>query len=69
MRESDAPKLEFINHGGALYIVVDGVKLAKRGNADRSEPSTWETLKPGWSIVENGGGVQFTGPRDAVKLH
>ena len=69
MREPDAPELEFIHDGEDLYIIVDGVKVAKRGSADRSAPSTWETLKPGWSVVEDGDGVQIRGPRDAVRLH
>ena len=58
-----------MHEGKHIYILADGVKVAKRGYCDSPEENIWETLKPGWSVVEDTEGVQIRGPRDEVKLH
>jgi hypothetical protein len=66
---SEAPKIKFVHEGQEIYITADGVKIAMREHSDTPKESTWETLTPGWSVLEDSDGVQIRGPRDKVKLH
>jgi hypothetical protein len=66
---SEAPEIKYVHEGEEIYITADGVKVAKRGHTDSSEANTWETLKPGWSVVEDSDGIQIRGPREEVQLH
>jgi hypothetical protein len=52
-----APKVEIqgIPDDG-LYIVVDGVKIAKRGERGTTQGKTWVSLEPGWSVLDGPGG-------------
>lgn len=66
---TEAPEITFVYEGEDVYITADGVKVARRGFCDSAEENSWETLKPGWSVVEDSDGVQIRGPRGEVKLH
>jgi hypothetical protein len=53
-----------------LYVVGDGVRIAKRGHPDTPQARTWVSLEPGWSVRDGGGRVEsgvleieYTGPR------
>ena len=36
--------------GEDLFVVVDGVKIAKRGKPGTPQAKTWISLEPGWTV-------------------
>ena len=56
-------------HLVALYIVFDGVKIARRGYPDTPQARTWVSLEPGFQVLDgedraDGGGslvIQYEG--------
>jgi hypothetical protein len=36
--------------GEDLFIIVDGVKIAKRGHPNTPQARTWISLEPGWEV-------------------
>jgi hypothetical protein len=40
------PKTEMASDGRDIFIVIDGVRVAKRGRSSTAEASTWVTLVP-----------------------
>jgi hypothetical protein len=38
--------------GGFLYMIRDGVRIARR--AHRTQPRIWVSLEPGWHVWEQG---------------
>jgi hypothetical protein len=34
-----------------LYVIVDGVRIAKRVRPRTEQAGTWISLKPGWNVV------------------
>jgi len=58
--------------GVDLFIVFDGVKIARRGYPDTPQARTWVSLEPGFQVLdgeplENGGG-QIVILRDGVPI-
>jgi len=53
---SDEPTLELHNGGEDLFVVVDGVKIAKRATPPTALAMTWIMLEPGWIIRDVRGG-------------
>jgi hypothetical protein len=50
------PTVEMEGDGRDLFIVVDGVKVAKRGRAGTPQAETWVSIEPGWSVLDVEGG-------------
>ena len=46
------PKFEIISDGVDIFIVADGVKVAKRGGPDTPQAKTWVSLEPGWTAMD-----------------
>src|SRR4029453_7076654 len=36
--------------GQDIFIIADGVKIAKRGHPGTSQAATWVSLEPGWTV-------------------
>jgi hypothetical protein len=53
-----------VSEGINLYIVPDGVKIAKRG-PDR----TWISLEPGCRVFDAKGGRELVVEHDGVPVH
>jgi len=49
---SDEPTLELHNDGEDLFVVVDGVKIAKRAAPPTALAMTWIMLEPGWVVLD-----------------
>ncbi len=43
---------EFVGDGQDIFIVVQGVKIARRGRPNTPEAKTWVSLEPGWSVLD-----------------
>ena len=54
------PKTEMESDGRDIFIVIDGVRVAKRGRSSTAEASTWVTLVPGWGIRDAVDGLVIT---------
>jgi hypothetical protein len=48
------------------FLMVDGLKVARRGYRDTSEEGTWVAIEPGWEAKDVQGGegiwVRYTNP-------
>jgi hypothetical protein len=36
--------------GKDVFVVIDGVKIAKRGRPETKHAGTWVSLEPGWEV-------------------
>jgi hypothetical protein len=45
--------ITIIGDSNDIFVVVGGVKIAKRGQAGTPEAGTWISLKAGWTVTEN----------------
>ena len=52
----------WVRDGEDLFIVVDGVRIAKRRNP-QAFASEWVVLEPGWVVLDDGERVQYSAPR------
>ena len=48
----DPPTVEMISDGDDLFVVVNGVKVAKRGRPGTAQANTWVSLGPGWTVLD-----------------
>jgi hypothetical protein len=57
-------KLEFDNTD--MFVVVNGVKIARRGGRGTPQAQTWISLEPGWRVLDGHDAtiaVEYTPPR------
>jgi hypothetical protein len=52
-------KTEVKNEGGDQYVLIDDVKIAKRG---RIGTETWILLEPGWEVHDLSDGITVIVP-------
>jgi hypothetical protein len=48
-----------VSDGIDIFIIVDGVKVAKRGRPGTQQAKTWISLEPGWSVRDAAGGNEL----------
>jgi hypothetical protein len=64
---NDEPVCELHNDGENVYVLVNGMKIAKRGAPDTAQAETWIMLEPGWIVrdVDHGNAIEvrFEGAR------
>jgi hypothetical protein len=46
------PTVQMVSDGHDLFVVADGVKIAKRGKRGTPQAKTWVSLEPGWSVLD-----------------
>jgi len=46
------PRCKIVSDGDDIFVVVDGVKIAKRGCGPQAK--TWVSLEPGWRVLDSG---------------
>jgi hypothetical protein len=55
------------DENGNVFVLVDGMKIAKRGAHDTAQANTWIMLEPGWIVrdVDRGQAIEvsFEGAR------
>jgi hypothetical protein len=49
-----------IGESNDIFVVVGGVKVAKRDHAGTPEAGTWISLKAGWTVTENDDAIDVT---------
>jgi len=45
--------------GEDIFIVVDGLKIAKRGHPETTQAKTWVSLEPGYIVRDGGDGTSI----------
>jgi len=43
-------EVQFAEAGNEIVVVVDGLKIAKRGRTGTPHVKTWVLLEPGWTV-------------------
>jgi hypothetical protein len=44
------PTVVMRGEGGDIFIIVDGLKIARRGYPNTPQARTWVSLEPGWEV-------------------
>jgi hypothetical protein len=52
-----------------MFVVVDGVRIARRGYPGTSQAGTWVLLEPGWEVVDDGRRNTIAITHDGVIVH
>ena len=60
------PTIEIVSDGDDLFVLADGVKIAKRGRPGTAQARTWVSLEPGWRVLDQGGALVVE--RDGVRV-
>lgn len=42
--------IEMVSDGEDIFVVVNGVRVAKRGRPDTPQARAWISLEPGWRV-------------------
>jgi hypothetical protein len=56
------PDIELISTGQNLFVVVDGVAIAKRGAPGTPGAHKWIILVEGWTVRDIEGGLEISRP-------
>ena len=55
--------------GEDLFVIVDGVKIAKRGKPGTPQAGTWISLEPGWTVRGAPDSSHIEIEHDSVRVH
>jgi hypothetical protein len=64
-------EVEFAEAGNEIVVVVDGLRIAKRGRPGTPHAKTWVLLEPGWTVrgVWEGGEYAIEIEHNGVRIH
>jgi hypothetical protein len=54
--------------GEDIFVVKDGVLIAKRGRPGTPQAGTWVSLEPGWSVTDIDGGISIEHKKEASAI-
>jgi hypothetical protein len=64
-------KAQFVGTGTDIFIICDGVRIAKRGYPRTAQAGTWVSLEPGWRVLDTKGKrkivIEYGGERATVQ--
>jgi hypothetical protein len=49
--------ISLVKNGKDFFVVIDGVRIARRGYPGTPQAGTWVSIEPGWEVV--GGRTHF----------
>jgi uncharacterized Zn-binding protein involved in type VI secretion len=64
--DEDDLEIKLVVDNTDTFVVVNGVKVARRGDKGTPQAKTWISLEPGWRVLDGRGGtlaVEYTSPR------
>jgi hypothetical protein len=61
--------VEMTSDGTDIFIVVDGVKVAKRGRPNTPQAGTWVSLEPGWQVYDKDYPESVVVEHNGVRVH
>jgi hypothetical protein len=53
--KGEVKELIINGEGSDLFVIADGVKIAKRGHPNTPHAKTWISLEPGWTVHDGPG--------------
>jgi hypothetical protein len=66
---SDEPTCELLNDGENTFVLVDGVKIAKRGQRNTAHAMMWIMLEPGWIVRDVHEGTAIEVGFEGARIH
>jgi hypothetical protein len=54
---------------GDIFVLIDGMKIAKRGQPDTAHADTWIMLEPGWLVRDVKGGNAIEVSYERARMH
>jgi hypothetical protein len=61
--------IEVSQDGRDIFVVIDGVRIAKRGHRGTPQAKTWVSLEPGWSVIDVEDGQEIEVRHEGVRVH
>jgi len=65
---SKQPKVLIEGSGKDIFVFVDGVKVAKRGQPGTPQAGTWVSLEPGYAVFGNADHSHVSITKDGVTV-
>jgi len=59
MPRAKTPRCEMVSDGHDIFVVIGGVKIAKRGRPGTLQVKTWISLEPDWRVLDFYEGNQY----------
>jgi hypothetical protein len=57
------------DENGDVFVLIGGVKIAKRGLPGTAHANTWIMLEPGWMVRDVKGGKAIEVSRERFRMH
>jgi hypothetical protein len=57
MEQSRIADIRVENAGKARFIMVDGLRVARRGSSGSPQAGTWVPIEPGWEVMDSDEGI------------
>jgi hypothetical protein len=51
------PAVEIVSDGHDLFVLADGVRIARRDRPGTGRARTWISLEPGWRVLDQEGAL------------
>ncbi|MGO9399244.1 MAG: hypothetical protein ACLP19_15600 [Xanthobacteraceae bacterium] len=65
--KGDRPLEAVLEYDGTdIFVIADGMKIAKRGYPGTPEAGTWVSLRRGWAVEDNANHSIFTVMHDGI---
>jgi predicted peroxiredoxin len=61
-------KIKIMSADNEIFVVADGVRIAKRGKPGTPQTKTWISLEPGWEVFSNADHSKITIEHNGVRL-
>lgn len=53
--------------GNDIFVVLDGLRIAKRGHSGTLQAKTWVSIEPGWTVRDGPGYIEVE--HEGVRVH
>jgi hypothetical protein len=53
VRPARGPKVEIEEDGPGMFVIVNGVTIARRGHPGTTEAGIWVSLEPEWTVTSS----------------
>jgi hypothetical protein len=63
------PKLELHSDGSDMFVVTDGLRIARRGHHNTPQAGTWISIEPGWEVIDNNDLTEISVRYTEVAVH
>jgi hypothetical protein len=63
----DIHKFEIRSYGHGIFVLADGVRIARRGDPGTPQARTWVSLVRGWTVTSDDDEIVIT--HDGVQIH